>query len=70
MKYSRVVVMVGHGPDAENWDCGCDQTFSPEITGLHQPEKNQYVIGHDRGFISPEDIEKLKTATFTEEGGI
>ena len=67
MKYSRVVLMVGH-ENGEEFDCGCDQTFA--LYHLHTPEKHQWVIDHDRGFIADEEVEKLKTAVFTEEGGI
>ena len=57
--------MVGH-PEDEVFDCGCDQTFT--IAHLHQPEKGQYVVAHDRGFIAEKDI--FKTAVFDENGGI
>lgn len=70
MKYSRITLLIGHMPeeDAEHWDCGCDQTFG--LSRFHQPEKHQYLIAHDRGFVDGRIVNKLKTAVFTEEGGI
>ena len=67
MKYTKVTLLVGH-PEEEIFDCGCDQTFA--LSHLHNPEIGQYVIAHDRGFISEEGISSFKHAIFTEEGGI
>ena len=72
MKYMKVELLVGI-PDevAAEWGSGCDQTFHG-AGHFHKPEDEQYVITHTRGFLNLTDIElqRLKTSTFTEEGGI
>lgn len=67
MRYTKVTLLV-QSPDESSWDCGCDQTFS--LAYLHQLDKGQYVIDHDRGTLDEEVASKKMYSVFTKEGGI
>lgn len=69
MKYYYVNVLVEVPDDEhEQWDASCDETFY--MAHVHDPENGFYVTDYHQVVVWPNDVARLKTKIFTEEGGI